>query len=243
MLDSHIHIGQFNEEYYTVDTVFDVIFNCGIVDKIVYSSTSSCITNIKYDFVRKEIEDALKKYPASIATPLFWFIPNYINQGINVKTAMNDLFYGGFKLHPLGNVWNFENDKKQEDVLHEIFDYANEQNLPILLHTGESDVDRPSRFERFFREYNNAKIILAHCRPANETITIMRRYMNVFGDTAFAPKDRVDEIKSAGFGERLIFGTDFPITHYFYGRKKGISLDKQYEKDLDAEKIIRKRSL
>jgi len=238
MLDSHIHIGRFNEEYYRFDTVFDVVFNSGIVDKIVYSSTSSCIPDVKYNAVKKEVEGALKKYPTDIATPLFWFIPDYINQGIKVKTIMKELNYGGFKLHPHGNEWDFENNPRQCDILHEVFDYADRRRMRVLIHTGESGVDRPNRFERFFGEYKNADIVLAHCRPAGETIKVMQKYPNVSGDTAFATKERIDDVKNAGFGERLIFGTDFPITHYFSGKDSGVSLDEQYKKDLETEKII-----
>ena len=235
LVDSHVHIGQFHEEYYGFDMVFDIIFNSGSVDKIVYSSTSSCINDVKYNFVRKEIEAALKKYPADIAAPLFWVVPDYINQGITVETAMKESNYGGFKLHPLGNDWNFENDTKQCEILHEVFDYADKHQMQIVIHTGESGTDSPGRFERFFGEYKNAKIILAHCRPADETIKLMQKYPNVFGDTAFAPKDRIDEIESAGFGKRLFFGTDFPITHYFYSRNCGISLEEQYKRDLSPK--------
>ena len=232
MIDSHVHIGQFHEEYYSFDTVFDIVFNSGKVDKIVYSSTSSCTRDIKYNFIQKEIEMALKKYPADIATPLFWVVPDYINQGIKAETAMKETNYGGFKLHPLGNDWNFENDTKQCAILHEIFDYADKRQMRIVIHTGENGVDRPNRFEHFFGEYKNAKIILAHCRPSGETIKLMQKYPNVFGDTAFTPKERINEIESAGFAERLIFGTDFPITHYFYHRENGVSLEEQYTRDL-----------
>jgi predicted TIM-barrel fold metal-dependent hydrolase len=230
MLDSHIHIGQFYEKYYYFENIFDIIFNSEKIDKIVYSSTSSCIDNVKYNFVFKEIEAAQKRYYDK-TTALFWFVPDYINQGVKIETAMNELNYGGFKLHPLGNKWNFENDIKETDILHEIFNYADRNKLPILIHTGESGVDRPNRFESFFGEYKNAKIILAHCRPADETIDMMRKYTNVFGDTAFASSKRIDKIKVVGFGNRLIFGSDFPITHYF-NKKSGVSLNEQYKEDI-----------
>ena len=84
MLDSHVHIGQFQEMYYHFDRIFEIILGTGKIDEIVYSSTSSCINAIKYNIVRKEIEGALKKYPTDIATPLFWGIPDYINQGIKI---------------------------------------------------------------------------------------------------------------------------------------------------------------
>jgi predicted TIM-barrel fold metal-dependent hydrolase len=234
MLDAHVHIGQFQEEYYCFDKIFDIIFNSGVVDSIVYSSTSSCICDVKYDLIRNEISEALKKYPVDVAMPLFWVVPDYINQGITVETAMSELDYSGFKLHPYGNMWDFENDTKQYKMLHEVFDYADKRRMRVLIHTGESGVDRPNRFERFFGEYKNANIVLAHCRPAGEMIKVMQRYPNVSGDTAFANKERIGDVKNAGFGERLILGTDFPITHYFYGRGSGVSLVEQYKNDLEG---------
>ena len=233
MLDSHVHFGQFNEVYYDFDRIFEAIFTCGKIDSIVYSTTSSCIHDVKYKFIRNEIEKITKKYPIDIALPLFWVVPNYIKQGIKVYTAMTELNYGGIKLHPYGNKWNFEDDKEQYEILHEVFDYADKHSLRILIHTGESGVDSPSRFERFFAEYKNAMIILAHCRPANETIRIMQKFSNVFGDVAFATKERIDAINIAGFGKRLIFGTDFPITHYFYSKNNEITFEEQYKNDFD----------
>jgi predicted TIM-barrel fold metal-dependent hydrolase len=126
--------------------------------------------------------------------------------------------------------------------LHAIFDYADKRKKRILIHTGESGIDSPSRFERFFGEYEGAEIVLAHCRPASETIGIMKKYANVFGDTAFVPKDRIDEIRNAGFGKRLIFGTDFPITHYFYGRNSGVSLEEQYKVDVFQQQALQNRN-
>lgn len=234
MLDSHIHIGQFEDVYYNFDKIFEIIFNSGAVDGIVYSSTSSCIRDVKYDFIKNEVAGALKKYPADVATPLFWVVPDYIDQGVTVEAAMGELDYGGFKLHPYGNGWDFENDTRQCKMLHEVFDYADKRRMRVLIHSGESGIDRPNRFERFFGEYKNADIVIAHCRPAGDTIKLMQKYPNVSGDTAFAPKERIDAVKNAGFGERLIFGTDFPITHYFYGRGGGISLVEQYKKDSES---------
>jgi len=133
--DSHIHIGQFREKYYDFEPVFEAIFASGKINEIVYSSTSSCIENVKYNFVAKEMEAVHKKY-SDVANPLFWFIPDYINQGIKIDVAMKGLGYDGFKLHPLGNNWNFENNTAQMEVLHGIFDYADKNRLSILIHNG-----------------------------------------------------------------------------------------------------------
>ncbi len=240
MIDSHIHIGQFYNDYYDFNRIFDIVLNAE-VDKIIYSSTTSCIKNIKYDQIYKEIESALALFSNNIAIPLLWYVPGYINQGIKIDIEMKELKYGGFKLHPLANFWDFENNIKHMQILHEIFDYANNRNMLIKIHTGESGVDRPNRFDKFISEYRNVKIILAHCRPVDETVRMMRKYPNVFGDTAFATSERIAYVKNAGFGERLVFGTDFPITYYYY-KKNGLGLKNQYYKDLEAIKLIRPAS-
>jgi len=231
VLDSHIHIGQFKEEYYNYEKLFGVIFNSNKIDRIIYSSTSCCLDYIKYNSIYIEIYEILKVYPINIALPLFWMIPNFINQGLNINTIMSELPYGGFKLHPYINKWDFEKDIKQNELLHEIFDYAEKNKIHILIHTGESYIDRPNRFEKYFSEYNNVKIILAHCRPSNETIKLMKKYDNIYGDTAFTSSESIKEIKLAGYYDRLIFGTDFPITHY-YNKDKNISLEDQYKIDI-----------
>jgi len=238
MIDFHVHFGQLRDGYYDYKKVFDAIFSSGKIDKIIYSLTSSLLPTADYNFVYKEIKSALNEYPSSIATPLLWFTTKYIEQGLKIENAMKELEYGGFKLHPLCENWNFENDMKQSEVLHEIFDYADKRKMPILIHTGESGVDRPNRFEQFFSEYKNAKIILAHSRTADETIKMMEKYPNVYGDTAFAPMERVKKIKNAGFAERLIFGTDFPLTYYYYHEENGLRLKEQYEEDLKTVSFI-----
>ena len=43
---------------------------------------------------------------------------------------------------------------------------------------------------------------------------MLERHPHVVCDTAFAPEGAVREIRAAGFGERIRFGSDFPITHY-----------------------------
>jgi hypothetical protein len=61
---------------------------------------------------------------------------------------------------------------------------------------------------------------------------MFRAHDNVYGDTAFLDAGRCAQIAEAGFAERLVPGTDFPITHYF-NRKTGISMKKQYAEDLE----------
>jgi hypothetical protein len=214
MTDTHIHIGQFKEIYYSAEEVFDAVFACASVDRLVFSSTTSCAEGVQYGVVAAEIEAALKHYGPEKTAPLLWFIPAYIDQGINIEQAMGDLPYQGFKLHPLSNNWDFENPD-HDKALRTVFDYAAQNKMPVLIHTGEGEVQSPDRFQVFFGLYPTVQFILAHSRPVHTTITMLQKYGNVYCDRSFAPKESLHKIAAAGFSSRMLFGSDFPITHYF----------------------------
>lgn len=236
MTDTHIHIGQFKEIYYTAEEVFDAVFANSSIDRLVFSSTTSCGEGVLYNTVAVEIEAALKLYGAEKTAPLFWFNPVYIEQGINIEQIMDDLPYHGFKLHPLINNWDFENPEHFK-ALRKTFDYAAQNKLLVLIHTGEGDVELPDRFQAFFGLYPTVQFILAHSRPAEITITMLRKYDNVYCDSSFAPEERLQKIAAAGFVSRILFGSDFPITHYFrtkyppQGSVPVITLQEQYRED------------
>jgi hypothetical protein len=50
------------------------------------------------------------------------------------------------------------------DCLHSLFMYTRENHVPVLIHTGEDDFERPAFFSLFFSQYPQVKCILAHCR-------------------------------------------------------------------------------
>jgi predicted TIM-barrel fold metal-dependent hydrolase len=228
-VDNHLHIGQFYEVYYEPFEVLRIVTEAGITDA-VYSSTTSTKDGVRYREVEQEIAGVISRYPAENFEPFLWYIPPWIDEGIRVESAFQNLPYGGIKLHPRAHRWNLH-DKKHLDCLHSLFAYAQEKGLPVLIHTGEDDFEKPAFFSLFFSQYPQVKFILAHCRPAPDTIAMFRAHGNVYGDTAFLSVERYRQIVGAGFKGRLVPGTDFPITHY-YNRNSGISPEKQYRADM-----------
>jgi predicted TIM-barrel fold metal-dependent hydrolase len=230
-IDHHIHIGQFYEKYYAPVEILQIVADTGI-EKCLYSSTSSCNDGVKYTEIEKETDIAAKHFSTDRMQALLWFIPAYIAQGLTVEKAFSSFPYHGIKIHPGAQRWDLS-DRKEIDCLHSLFGFADAHHLPVLIHTGEGNFEKPAYFEQFFPVYKKAKIILAHCRPAAETIKMFSQY-SVYGDTAFAPEERIKEIVSAGYADRLLFGTDFPITHYFAQKyfNSDLSLCSQYEKDI-----------
>jgi uncharacterized protein len=242
MTDNHVHFGQHEDVYYDPFEIMDIVMSAGM-EAMSFSTTSSCIENVLYTEIEKEITSFLSciSYSTETIQPFFWFIPDYINQKITIENALNFIPYKGIKIHPFVHNWNFD-DSRHMETLHNLFDYADRHCLPVLIHTGHSKVDRADRFERFIKEYSKAKFILAHCRPLNKTIKMLSKYDNAYCDTAFVSEDEITKIFSAGFSYKVFLGSDFPITHFFNtkypqpGMNPEISLREKYAEDISGWK-------
>ncbi|MDR1583032.1 MAG: amidohydrolase family protein [Prevotellaceae bacterium] len=238
MTDSHIHIGQFKDVYYDPIEVTEIVMSAGM-EGMSFSSTSSCKDNVLYSEIEKEITSFLSRIPYSdeVIRPFFWYIPDYINQNITPENASSCIPYKGIKIHPFSQHWDF-NVTQHMEILHSLFEYAARNNLPVLIHTGHSGVDSANRFECFIDEYRYTKFILAHCRPLDVTIEMLKKYNNVYCDTSFAPKSDIRQLTSSGFRDKIIFGSDFPVTHFFKTKypnpcdNSSISLKEQYAEDI-----------
>jgi hypothetical protein len=238
-IDHHIHIGYFNEKYYNPIDVLQTVADVGI-EKCLYSSTSTCRKGINYIEIEKELYNVTQYFSHDKMQALLWFIPNFIEQGLTVETAFASFPYHGLKLHSRAHSWNL-NDKIHINYLHSLFSHATENRLPILIHTGEDECEKPNFFEQFFVIYKKANIILAHCRPLDETIRMFEKHNNVNGDTAFLSKNNIQTIIKEGYMSRLLTGSDFPITHYYstkYGRDSSKSLTAQYKEDIFSFEIL-----
>lgn len=234
MIDNHIHIGQFKEIYNDPIEVIQIVMEyCR--DGLCFSSLIACDENIAYTKAEKEIENVLAhiNWQPEIVRPFFWYNPCYAKQGVMFKKVMQELPYKGVKLHPLANHFDL-NDPKITSILHTIFSYAGEYNLPVLIHTGHSGVDSADIFSHFFPLYPTTRFILAHCRPLANTINLMRNFPNVYGDTAFLPEDHLQEIIKEGLAGKMILGSDFPVTNYYNNEK--VDLKKQYNSDYEQLK-------
>lgn len=247
MTDFHIHIGQFNEVYYDALEVFGVIEKRGKqfgINEICYSSTSSCRDDAELPLVEEEIAYAQSfSSDTLLVKPYLWFIPKYADQKISVSTAMQAFDYMGIKLHPIAQNWDFTNSCHAKS-LHEIFRYADENQKIVLIHCGTQECDLPNRFEKFFAEYTNAKIIIAHSNPINETAEMVNKYKNVFCDVAATEFNSIRMLRQKLFDKsKILFGSDFPITNYFNTRlfDKNRTLSEEYFENCKAIRIMTDR--
>lgn len=237
--DWHVHTGQWHEIYYEPRDVIRSLKVCG-TDEIYFSSTTSeryCKESLAvqgnadlkkslptvrelYEFIRNEITVALDsaKEVGLKANPLYWVIPEvHFAKAATIKEAMSDLPYEGFKIHPRGNVWDLS-DAKTAALVEEVFSYAEKRGKMILIHCDEDFL--PTFFEPLIASHPKAIAQLAHCRPLKDTLYMLRTYPNVVCDTAFVDDETKKKIEEVGFADRIRYGTDFPITHYFCVKPK-----------------------
>ena len=236
--DTHVHIGRFDEVYYDPREIVEIVMSCGI-QQMWFSSTTTCVDNVRYTDIESEIQNLLARisHTPEAVRPLLWYSPDYIAQGVSAENACKAIPYKGIKLHPYANRWDFA-DARHSETLHGLFDHAAGNGQPVLIHTGESGTDNADRFESFFAEYKTARCVLAHCHPLDTTLSMLEKYPNVLCDTSFVPDEHIRRIISAGYGDRVLTGTDFPITHYFrmkYPAQAGdtkVTLRDQYKQDI-----------
>ena len=69
-----------------------------------------------------------------------------------------------------------------------------------------------STFSSFFPLYPKTRFLLAHYRPLPEAISLISGYSNVYGDTAFVSETDIQKIVEEGLSQKIILGSDFPIT-------------------------------
>jgi predicted TIM-barrel fold metal-dependent hydrolase len=185
MTDNHVHIGQYNAMYYEPLEIIETVMGAGM-EGLAFSSTTTCKELVEYREIETEIDRLLGKirYSPETVPPYLWYIPAYIAQGITIKRAISNLPYRGIKIHPLAHHWDFD-DHAHITALHEIFGFAQDNAFPVLLHTGEDTIFETEQLCYLANTYPQLKIILAHCRPMEQTLKLLKQYSNVYCDTAF----------------------------------------------------------
>lgn len=243
MFDYHVHIGQFEDVYYHPYKIADVLMSCGIEGAYV-SSTTSCIQwntqqekDIVIEHIKAEVIELLSYSRGKnfIAKPMCWIIPQRYYDGETVEEMYYECNYYGFKIHPRAHDWNL-NNKAIVMLLSDICKMAERKNVPILIHTGMCEFEKPSKFEYWFEAFPNVKFILAHCRNVKDILELFSMHNNLYGDVAFSTPGDLQEILNSEYCKRLLFGTDFPITihHRNMRQYEDLKLYENYNKILST---------
>ena len=128
----------------------------------------------------------------------------------------------GIKLLPM-----YAGFSPDDATLEPLWRYAEDKNLPVLLHMGTTFIAQaplactlPRSIEPVATKHPNVKIILAHLGHPyeGECIAVIRKHENVFADISalhYRPFQFYHSLMLAqeyGVWHKLLFGTDFPFT-------------------------------
>ncbi len=203
--DSHIHVGQFEERYFSPKDICDFLDSVE-VDKFAISSTSICGGDIEKSL--KDIEEVLT-IAKDRAFPVLWLIPGVFENNEALQVLLNyPIKWKCVKMHGFHN-WTEEQIDKAVAI-------AQQLHTPFLIHTGGRPWCEAGQYHSLCIKYPEQLFILAHSRPCNETISIMQDCPNAWADTAFTPVEDIVTMVNAGLDDRILWGSDYPIPCLFY---------------------------
>jgi uncharacterized protein len=159
----------------------------------------------------------------------------------------------GIKLLPM--YAGFQPDDERLDPL---WEYAQSNRLPVLLHTGTTFIAQapiectlPRHLDRVARRFPNVKIIMAHLGHPyeGECVAVARKHPNVYADISalhyrpFQLYHSLMLVQEYGIWDKILFGTDYPFTtvnatidglHQLNSMLTGTNLPRVNEEQIDA---------
>jgi len=139
-----------------------------------------------------------------------------------LRQGHQELGLRGIKLMPM--YAGFAPDERRLDPL---WEYAQENGLPVLLHTGTTFVAQapieytlPRRLDWVAIRHPQLKLILAHLSHPfeGECVAVIRKHPNLFADISalfyrpFQLYHSLMLVQEYGVWDKLLFGTDYPFT-------------------------------
>lgn len=138
----------------------------------------------------------------------------------------------GIKLHPDFQRFNIDDEKA-----YPIYKAAIQRNIYILMHMGDKNLDysSPVRLARVLDKFPDLKVIAAHL-GGYDRWEESKKYIvgrNVYLDTSsslwrLSPIEATEIIKKHGV-DKVVFGTDYPITNHTDELKRFEKLDLNQE--------------
>ncbi len=140
-----------------------------------------------------------------------------------LEEGHQDLKMRGIKLMPM-----YAGFYPQAPELDHLWQYAVRHQLPVLLHTGTTFVDRapldttlPRHLDPVAIKHPECRIILAHLGHPyeGETVAVIRKHPHVYSDVSaihyrpFQLYQSLMLVQEYGVWNKLLFGTDYPITN------------------------------
>lgn len=210
--DAHFHVGRFRRQYFSPKHILGFM-DRGAIERVAVSSTTVC--DLGYAQGLKELKWLVRHAPERIV-PVLRVTPDMLETGWVDRYLVSGLKWGCVKIHRLLG-WDDDDFIGQAGRFVEL---ASGLGVPVLLHTGGGSGEADAaKFRPLLESFPECRMILAHSRPVDQTLEMLSEFPNAWCDTAFTPVENVATLVKAGFGDRVLWGTDYPIPQYFYPNK------------------------
>ena len=201
-------------------------------------------------------DDYVAEYVARHPDKLIGFMsldPTQTGWQDEMREGRSTLGLRGIKLLPM-----YAGFRPDDATLDELWEYASEWNLPVMLHTGTTFISQaplectlPRHLDTVAIRFPSVKIIMAHLGHPyeGECIVTARKHPNVYADVSalfYRPWQLYNSlmlVQEYGIWEKILFGTDYPITTVndtikglrgLNGMLKGTSLPRLDEEQIEA---------
>lgn len=211
IIDNHVHMGWYSDGYHSPLEIWRSLKEAG-VDSAVVSSTSTCAE--LYHNILTEFYQLFSIAGKENIYPILWLTPAMLLKGWPLKKLIRSkIEWRGIKLHYISHpLWS-----KTPCLVDKALDVArNLENVPVLLHTGDWESCHAGVFEPVITANPDLKFVLAHGRPIEETIYLMKTFVNVWTDTAFMPIEDIKKLVSEDLTEKILFGSDMPVNKIYF---------------------------
>lgn len=205
--DSHIHVGQFRDLYSSPEEVFEFLDKIG-VSRMAVSSIGTCGGDPEVPI--REVSKIVELGKERIV-PVLWLNPEWIESDALSRLLDCGIAWKCIKVHGYFSRW-----EDRPELLQRTIDLAKKMNMPFLFHTGGRPESDAGSYLEVIRRNLDVRFILAHSRPVDQAIEVMKACPNAWADTAFTPVEDVAEMIKCGFADRILWGTDYPLHNVFY---------------------------
>ena len=205
--DAHIHVGQFRDLYSTPQDVMDFLTSVD-VDKFAVSSSSTCCGDASLAI--SEMREMVRVGGERVV-PVLWINTEWIADGSIEAIADCGIDWKCLKVHGYFQDWH-----SQPMLLDKVTEMARKMRLPVLFHTGGRAESDAGAYKNLIKANPDVRFILAHSRPVEQAIEVLKECSNAWADTAFTPFDAVMQMVAEGLEDRMLWGTDYPLHNVFY---------------------------
>ena len=208
IIDNHVHFGWYSDGYHSPLNVWSNLKNIGI-EKFVVTSTSTCAE--LYTNVRTEIQQFISLAGKKEVAPVLWITPSLLKKKKRLKTVLQQTDWRGVKMHWWAHPEFYFNNRLVNDALAIAKDHGK-----MLIHTGDSKYCNALIYNEMCKNNPDIKIVLAHSRPVDEAIFVLKNNENAFIDSSFMNFEDIKKVYFNDLGKKILYGSDYPITRIYY---------------------------